>query len=401
MFWLFMIAIASGILAGVFTGLTPGIHVNLISIIAVSLASSVVFPPVIIAVFIIALSVTHTFLDSIPSIFLGAPDSDQILNVLPGHRMLLEGNGYGAVKLTVIGSLVCLIITIFLIPMMIPLLPVIYRFLSPYIGFILIGVVLFTVLIKESSLKKRMWASVIFLLSGVLGIVVLNFPDLKQPLFPLLSGLFGISGLLLSLGSKSSIPAQKFDIDIKIEKKNYLKAFSAAVFSGSLTGLFPGLGSASAAIISMSLVGEIGMHAFMILIGGINTVNFVFSLATLYALEKARNGAVVAVMQLISSIDPFIFIVFLSSALVAGCFAAILALNIAKVFSRIMSKVNYNLVCSIIILMIIILGFYFSGWIGLFVLWVSTSLGMLAPLVGVKRSNAMGCLLLPVILYFI
>jgi TctA family transporter len=45
--------------------------------------------------------------------------------------------------------------------------------------------------------------------------------------------------------------------------------------------------------------------------------------------------------------------------------------------------------------------FYFSSWIGLLVLFVSTFTGMIASLVGVKKSLAMGCLLLPVILFFI
>jgi len=49
------------------------------------------FDPVVLVVFIIAMSVTHTFLDALPAIFLGAPDADQVLNVLPGHRLLLQG----------------------------------------------------------------------------------------------------------------------------------------------------------------------------------------------------------------------------------------------------------------------------------------------------------------------
>ncbi len=280
------IALLLGILAGTITGLIPGIHVNLISLLLLSMSAFLlnVSNPLVISVFIIAMAVTHTFLDSIPSVFLGAPDADMALSVLPGHKLLLEGKGYEAVKLTVIGSLLSLITVIFLIPIILPFIPLIYEFIQPYIGYILIFVVIFMTL-KENTIKNKLWALILFLMSGILGLLVLNMPNLNQPLFPLLSGLFGTSALILSLNQNVKIPKQTISETIFVEKKNKIKAVTAAVFSGSLTGLFPGLGSAQAAIIGMQLVGEIGNYAFMILIGGINTVNFVFSLATLYTLQ--------------------------------------------------------------------------------------------------------------------
>jgi len=281
-----LIALFLGIAAGIITGLIPGVHVNLISLLLLSLSGYFLgfTNPLVLSVFIIAMSVTHTFLDAIPATFLGAPDAAMALSVLPGHKLLLEGKGYEAVKLTVIGSLLSLIVVLLIIPLMIPIVPLIYEFIQPYIGYILIFVVVYMIL-KESSVKNKAWALVLFLLSGVLGLLTLNMPNLRQPLFPLLSGLFGVSALVISLNQNTKIPKQKISETIFVEPKKKVKAVSAAVFSGSLTGIFPGLGSAQAAIIGMQLVGDIGNYAFMILIGGINTVNFVFSLVTLYTLQ--------------------------------------------------------------------------------------------------------------------
>ena len=47
----------------------------------------------------------HSFVDSIPSVFLGAPDEDTVLSVLPGHRLLLSGKGLDAVACAAQGSL--------------------------------------------------------------------------------------------------------------------------------------------------------------------------------------------------------------------------------------------------------------------------------------------------------
>jgi putative membrane protein len=64
-----------GISAGIFTGIIPGIHINLISTLILSISPLLLkyFNVYSLMVFIIAMSITHSFLDSIPSIFLGAP----------------------------------------------------------------------------------------------------------------------------------------------------------------------------------------------------------------------------------------------------------------------------------------------------------------------------------------
>ena len=402
MFYDIILAILIGCLAGTITGLIPGIHVNLISMLLISVSGYLLgfTNPMVLAVFIIAMAITHTFLDSIPSIFLGAPDADMALGVLPGHRLLMEGKGYEAVKLTVIGSLLALIVTLMLIPFMIPFVPVIYSFVQPYMGWILIFVVVYMI-IKEGSLNKIFWGSFVFFISGILGIIVLGWNNLNQPLFAMLSGLFGISALVTSLSQNAEIPKQHITESIKVKISAKVKAISAAVFSGSLTGIMPGLGAAQAAIIATQLVGDIGVYAFMILLGGINTVNFTFSLVTFYTLEKARNGAVVAILEILKSITLEQLLVFLFAALVAGCVATLLALFFAKVFSKMIVKVNYKFLCLGIITFITLIAFYFSGFIGLLILVTSTAIGIIPGLLGVKRSHAMGCLLLPVILFFV
>ena len=107
-----------GVITGIATGLLPGLHVNNIALILLSLSGLIVtsfsflygygisedFILVLICVFIISTSISHTFHDVIPSTFLGAPDGDMALSVLPAHSLLLEGKGYEAVALSAMGS---------------------------------------------------------------------------------------------------------------------------------------------------------------------------------------------------------------------------------------------------------------------------------------------------------
>ena len=53
---------------------------------------------------------------------------------------------------------------------------------------------------------KRLKSLTVFLIAGSLGLTVFQISNLKQPLFSLLSGLFGFSILIMSLLQKQKIP---------------------------------------------------------------------------------------------------------------------------------------------------------------------------------------------------
>jgi putative membrane protein len=110
-----IIALSVGICAGTITGLIPGIHINLIGVLLVSLSASLFtsINPIYLVVFIVSMAIAHTFIDFIPSVFLGCPDTDTELSVLPGHELLKKGFGYEAITLTCYGSLAAVFILIF------------------------------------------------------------------------------------------------------------------------------------------------------------------------------------------------------------------------------------------------------------------------------------------------
>lgn len=76
-----IIALFLGIFIGSLTGIAPGIHINLVSAMVVAFSGFLLefFPPVALVVFLVSLAMTHTFIDYIPSIFLGAPDENNFL----------------------------------------------------------------------------------------------------------------------------------------------------------------------------------------------------------------------------------------------------------------------------------------------------------------------------------
>ncbi len=399
MFWELLLAILIGVICGVITGLIPGLHVNTISVVLLGLSPLLLrYTNVMsLAVLIISMSVVHTFLNMIPSIFLGAPESATALGVLPGHRYLLKGLGIMAVKLTLIGSFGALLMSIALFPLLVQVVRVIYPFLEKTIGYILVCVVVFMILRD----KKKPWAVLVFVLSGTLGIIVLDWPNLSEPLFPLFSGLFGISTLLYSLNCKHRIPSQKMSTEIKLNKKLVLKALLSGNISGFITALLPGLGAATAAIISMQITKNLKHHGFMVLLGSVSTFNFVLSLITYYVVGKARNGSIIAVQKLLGNINTGHIIIFLSAALIAGSIAVFLTLRISIIFARVIPRLNYKMLVISVILFITSLVWLFTGFTGIAVLIIATAVGLIPAIVKVTRSHAMGCLLVPVIFSFL
>jgi TctA family transporter len=91
----------------------PGLHVNTLSLVLVS-AFPLLEPPVqglcasfsldpwlaplLLSCTIVSAAVTHSFLDFLPSLFLGVPEEGTVISVLPGHRLLLEGRAMDAVR---------------------------------------------------------------------------------------------------------------------------------------------------------------------------------------------------------------------------------------------------------------------------------------------------------------
>jgi putative membrane protein len=393
-----LIATVLGIFIGIFTGITPGIHVNLVSatLFAISPILLKYTSALSLAVFIIALAVTHSFLDTIPSIYLGAPDDENALSVLPGQRMLLRGEAYQAVKITILGAYSGLIIAICLIPLFMLIANKVYPFLKPYLAYLLIIFIAFMIL-RE---KQKLWSFILFFLSGTLGVLTLSMPSLKEPLFPLLSGLFGVSGLLMSFFDNTKIPQQKITKDIDFKIKELLRVLAGSSLAVFLIQFFPGTGPAQGAVLSSQVVRNIKDKGYLALVGAMGTMSVIFSLVTFYTLGKAKDGAIVIISKL-TTIELSSFILLIVTYLIAGSIAVFLVLFLSKKFSRIIVKVNYKALVVSIILFIIFMCIMLNGPIGLIVLATSSAIGFIAPIKKIGRNHAMGCLLLPVLIYLL
>lgn len=397
MFLEILIATLLGICAGIITGLIPGIHINLVAMIL--FLSSTFFlkftTPVVLACFIVAMAITHSFLDFVPSIFLGAPSEKTALSILPGHRMLLKGQGYSAIKLTTIGCFLGTLIASSLALFFAFTVSSFYDYLYKVIPFILIAISSLLI-IKEN---RKIEALFVFLFSGILGLATLNLGAIKQPLFPLFTGLFGCSLLTISFLHNVSLPKQKIQ-KINLKKEEIKTCFWSSILSSSLVSFLPGIGAAQAAVISSGLK-KISERAFLVLLGMISTMTMIFSFVALYAIQKPRTGVAVFIGKFLQEVTMPQLLVFLVVALITASICVFISLFFAKFFSNKITKIKYKTLCLAILLFLFVITPVISGWLALLVLIAGTSLGILTSLLGIKKIHMMGSLLLPVILWYL
>lgn len=400
-----IIALLLGCTIGTFTGIMPGIHINLVSALLLAHISYFSFlNPLALVIFISSMAITHTFIDFIPSVFLGAPEEDTFLSVLPGHQLLKEGKGHDAVVLTLYGSISAIPVILIMTPVFIFILPGLFELIKKIVPYILIFASLYIIFREENFLL----GIIVFLMSGFLGLAALNLP-INEPLLPLLAGLFGSSAIAISLKEKSSLPKQIISKirNIKLPKKDFLKSLSAASISAPLCSFLPGIGSGHAAIIGSELTEikskgtEQNPRQFLFLVGAINTIVMGLGFVTAYSIGKTRTGASAAVKEILSNISLSNLIAILLVVVFAGLISFVIGVCISKFFAANIGRINYKKLNILVLIILTSSVFYFSGWLGLLVFVTATSLGIFAIQSGSRRINMMGVLLIPTIVFYL
>src|SRR3989475_13075306 len=205
---------------------------------------------------LLAAAGSHAVFDFIPAVFLGAPTEDTALATLPGHRVLLVGQGAKAVALAARGALlgaVCAVLP--LVPLRLRLADPVgladrFRPWTPAFLVCVLGAVLASEWRGRSRLRRFGRALWIQTLAAGLGLAVLRGPPLVDPdavLFPLFSGLFGIPSLLVGLRARpGSIPYQRLEPLRALSREDARSALRGTTAGASVSWL-PGLSGGAAA----------------------------------------------------------------------------------------------------------------------------------------------------------
>jgi putative membrane protein len=148
-------AALAGTLLSALLSCIPALHIYNVAALLVVLALKVQgrLPGDLMAMFMLGLVVGYALLNTIPSIFLGAPDDSTIFVVLPGQKYLMERRGFEAAVLAGVGGLGGLLVLLLLAPVLPAILPAVRRVVTPHLHWILGAVILF--MLMKSFLTRE------------------------------------------------------------------------------------------------------------------------------------------------------------------------------------------------------------------------------------------------------
>jgi putative membrane protein len=474
-------ALFMGVAMGTLTGIIPGFHVNNVALILLALAPgllSIGIPLSAVAGIIVATGTVHTFLNYIPSALMGAPDADQALALLPGHRMLLSGNAARGVAWSARGSQLGLFLSLpLIIVARIAFGPELgwysqLRDILPFLLFIISALLLATETTRldwpkwlqnitrgklgtDSRLAGFFSATAFFLLTGLFGWTILGPSSLpaRSPLdmpgasllLPSLAGLFGVANLLDIYATTSHLPPQKENWALPPVRPLLVPCFWSGV-AGASMGVLPGMTASQATVLVMggrNVVAKIqGKEGFgmdwetrrlteltddelleiakaeaeegvegpqtkqdleiIAILSAVNTAVTVCVLGFLYIIGRSRSGATLALKAMYpvdtwSGLEPTAdFIRLLAITLAAGLMAMPIMRYVGKGMLRLHAAIPLQQMIMGVIIFVAALVFVSTGFIGLAVLIVGTMLGLLPPRLGIRRSHAMGVILVPI-----
>ena len=391
----------AGVILGTLSGLIPGLHTNTFAaaISAASVPLALVFGADGICCLLISCMIVHTFLDAVPSTFIGVPDADTVLSVLPAHQLYLSGKGEEAVRLSALGSLWGFVYAIPLFAAFYFVLPMFQTEIDWAIGLVILTAAGLLIVFS----KTPFWALLMFLVSGLLGVFSMRFSYFSfgvfgagEVLLPLLTGLFGIPVLLHALRANPAYAEQSFS-GIFVSKKETAVNTIKGTFAGAIVGWLPGFSSGTAnALLAFHRSGdyELNPRGYLLSTSAANTANAVLGLAALYAVGRMRSGALAAVAEF-----PLPNIFMLLAAAGASAAAAYMLTVLFSKTGKYIAKVNQKMLSASVLIFLIILTAVFCGPFGLMILILSTAVGWIPAKLGIPRLYCMGAIMLPVMLF--
>ena len=407
MFWLstglstptlpLLAAIGAGVGLGTVSGLVPGLHANTFALLLAAVAGEIPGSAVAVGAAMLSAGVTHTFLDVVPALALGVPDPAMAANALPGHRLVIQGRGREALRLSALGSGLAVA---FAVPLAIPVTAVMER-AYPFVAArlpLFLGAIAALLVVTERDTRAAVGACCALVASGLLGLWLLDasvsaMVPVADVLVPLFSGLFG-APVLLSAIEGDGVPPQS-GTTVTVSRRTVARLAAVGTCCGAVVGYLPGVSSAVAATLALGLTSGRGPRAFTVTTSGVNTATAVFALFALLSLGSPRTGVLVA----LDRVGPPLALSWLLAAVaVAALAGAVLVPVLGDRYLRTVGRLDPAVLSLSILAGLLGLSYVFAGGIGVGAFGVATVVGHVPPYFGARRATLMGVLLVPLAL---
>lgn len=411
-----------GTIVASFISVIPALHVYNVAglILILSIKFKNLIPTEYLPAFMMAMIVTYSFLNTIPSVFLGAPDDSAVFIVLPGQKYMLESRGFEAVSIISIGGLAGILLLVITTPVAFYLFPKVVRILSPHMFWILALILIYMIMSEWPKGMERaktrlgnFWDAwkglsagiLTIILSGFLGIIIFNKSLLPldisfQNIMPAFVGLFATPWLITNILAKVEIPSQYISNSVELNRNLIIRGGIAGFLGGMFAALFPVVTGGIGGLLAGHATAQRDERIFILSQGVSKTVYYVgaFLLFFVPSLNITRGGLAWMISPLYSPHTINDYWLAISAMLISAGLAFIITLYYSKIIIKLIEKINYTSISWFVLFLLVIIVFALTGFMGLFIMIVSTAIGLIPVLFNSRRMNCMGILLIPIIL---
>ena len=415
-------AALAGTILSAFLSCIPALHIYNVAALLVILAVKVrgLVPDEPLAMFMLGLVVGYAVLNTIPSIFLGAPDDSTIFIALPGQKYLMERRGFEAAVLTGIGGLGGLLVLLLLAPALPTVMPIVRRVVGPHLHWILGAVILFMLMSEWPKGSDRgstglarfldAWRSVgagllTFLLSGMLGFILFygNLVPTEmafQNLMPAFVGLFALPWVFQNIISQARVPAQNVASSVDLSPGLIARGVGAGALGGLFAAFFPVVTGGIGGFLAGHATAQRDDRLFIVSQGASKLIYYVGAFVFFFVpgLHLTRGGMAWMLSVLYTPSTPAIYWVAIAAMLISGGLAFFMLLWLSRGAIRLVSRVDYRWISAVTLLVLVAVVLLLTGWGGLLIALVATGIGLTPVLWGARRMNCMGVLLVPLTL---
>jgi putative membrane protein len=415
-------AALAGTFISSFLACIPALHIyNLAGLLVVlALKGQGLVPGEVLSMFMLGLVVGYAVVNTIPSIFLGAPDDSTLFIVLPGQKYMMQSRGFEAVVLAGVGSLGGLLALLLLSPLMSQIFPAVRAVLAPHLHWILLAIIVFmlmsewpkgsgrgrTGLARFCDAWRSLGAGVLtFVLSGVLGMILFYGSLLPvemafQNLMPAFVGLFAIPWVLLNLISQAQVPAQHVSRSVDLSPGLVARGVGAGVLGGLFAAFFPAVTGGVGGFLAGHATAQRDDRLFIVSQGASKLVYYVGAFLFFFVpgLHLTRGGMASMLSVVYTPDTPASFWVVVVAILLGGALALGMLLWLSGLAVRVVVRFDYRWISAATLVLLVTIIMALTGWQGMLVAIVAAGIGLLPVMWGSRRMNCMGVLLLPMTL---
>ncbi|WP_254765102.1 tripartite tricarboxylate transporter permease [Natrinema marinum] len=393
-----LVWVLAGSALGTCSGLVPGLHANNFALLLAGIAPSVPGPPLFVGCAMLAAGVVHTFLNAVPAMALGVPDAEMAITALPGHRLVLAGRGYEAIRLSALGSVLAVLAAV---PLSVPVtraVTAVYPTVQANLSVVLAAIAV-ALLASEPTWRGRFGGLLSFALATGLGALALDLTpaaplEAGGTLAPLFAGLFGAPVLLDAIRG-SGLPRQTGD-GIAMSRGLIGVTAVAGTLAGAAVGYLPGITAAIAAVAVLAAVPDgASDRGYIVATSGVDTANTIFALLALVAIGQPRTGVMVA-FETVGA--PLELPILLAAVVLAGLIGFVLVIVLGDAYLEFVGRLAYWKLSVAVLALLLALAFLFAGSVGIAIFVAATAVGMVPVRLHARRVHLMGVLIGPLML---